>query len=127
MNRRGFWVWVVLLGLTAMASARAQTPPASVQVEIDYLLGRISTSGCEFNRNSTWYDGQRAVAHIRYKYAELTANSLVTTTDDFIEMAASRSSMTGNVYLIRCSDSILVTSGQWLRDQLAAYRLATSS
>ena len=127
MNRRGFWVWVVLLGLTAMASARAQTPPAAVQGEIDYLFGRIATSGCEFNRNGTWYAGQRAVAHIRYKYAELTANSLATTTDDFIEIAASRSSMTGNVYLIRCNDGILVTSGQWLRDQLAAYRLATRS
>ena len=42
--------------------------PAAESPEINHLLGLIENSGCEFFRNGTWYDAQRAAAHLRGKY-----------------------------------------------------------
>jgi hypothetical protein len=121
LNRRGVAALALVLGLVAMAEVQAE-PPAAVRAEIDYLLARIAESGCAFNRNGTWYDAARAVAHLQYKYSYLAGRGAIKSTEDFIEMAASRSSMTGHPYWIRCDDAATVASGPWLRGQLAAYR-----
>jgi len=119
-----------MLGLLATADAQAG-PPAVVQAEVDYLLARIAKSGCAFNRNGTWYDATRAVAHLQIKYSYMAERDAIKSTEDFIEKAASRSSMTGHLYWIHCDGMATVASGPWLREQLAAYResnkLATGS
>jgi hypothetical protein len=121
MNRRGFAAWALMLGLVATAAVQAG-PPAVVWAEVDYLLAKIAESGCAFNRNGTWYDAARAVAHLQYKYSYLVERDAIKSTEDFIEKAASRSSMTGRLYWIQCDGAATVASGPWLRDQLAAYR-----
>jgi hypothetical protein len=106
-----------------VATAEAQAgPPAVVYAEVDYLLAKIAGSGCAFNRNGTWYDAARAVAHLQLKYAYLAERGAIKSTEDFIEKAASRSSMTGHLYWIQCDGMATVASGPWLRSQLAAYR-----
>jgi hypothetical protein len=50
---------------------------------------------------------------------------LVQTTEEFIEMAASGSSMSDQPYLVRCGNSTPVQSGQWLRSELKDLRSAT--
>src|SRR5579863_6847182 len=77
--------------------ARAAAPLAA-EVEIGYLLGLLEQSGCEFFRNGTWYDAERAQAHLRAKYAALAANNQIKTAEDFIEKAASNSSISGQPY-----------------------------
>ena len=121
MSRRSFCACVLLLGLVVAASVHA-TPTATAKAEIDYLLAKIGGSGCEFYRNGTWYDGTKAVSHLQFKYGNLVASQLISTTDDFIERAASRSSFTGEAYMIRCAGAAPVTCASWLRTQLAAYR-----
>jgi hypothetical protein len=105
-----------------LASAAIAAPPVEVQVEVGYLLQQVEDSGCEFNRNGTWYGGKRARAHLSLKYQYLVDHDQISTTNDFIEQAASRSSFTGISYQIRCNGGAPVDSNRWLLDALAAYR-----
>ena len=97
-------------------------PPANVHTEVEYLLQYIETSGCSFYRNGTWYDAARARAHLRSKYDYLAERQLIGNAEDFINKAATRSSMSGKPYKIRCTDGVEVESGPWLRLVLAKYR-----
>ena len=112
---------VLMLGLLFMPIAHAG-PPTNVQEEVNYLLGYIEKSGCEFYRNGTWRDSKSAQAHIRDKYEYLVAINLISTTEEFIERAATKSSISGNPYEVRCNGGPTVTSSQWLRDELACFR-----
>jgi Family of unknown function (DUF5329) len=99
-------------------------PPVLAQTEINYLLGSIERSGCMFYRNGSWYDAGQAQAHLRSKYDALAAMGRIVTAEDFIEHAATKSSLSGEAYAIRCNSAPAVTTNQWLRDALARYRLA---
>jgi hypothetical protein len=121
MNSRSSAVLSLVLGLALLGVAHA-APPAIAQTEINYLLGFVENSGCEFYRNGSWYDSKRAQAHLRYKYEMLAAADRIHTAEDFIEKAATESSLTGRPYQVRCSGSEAVTSNRWLRDVLARHR-----
>jgi hypothetical protein len=121
----------VLFVLTAalciiLQAARAAPPPAA-EIEINHLLELIENSGCEFFRNGTWYDAQRAVAHLRTKYEALAANGQIETAEDFIDKAASGSSMSGQAYLIRCGGGAPMTTRQWFSAALARHRGASGT
>lgn len=111
----------LMLGLMAAPLVRAE-PPTSVQIEVNYLLGYIEGSGCEFYRNGTWHDSKAAQAHLRDKYNYLMARNLIDTTEQFIDRAASESSLSGRPYEIRCNGGAAVKSKQWLREKLAHFR-----
>jgi Family of unknown function (DUF5329) len=121
MSYRLSTVLGLFLGLTLLPVALA-APPAVAQMEINYLLGSIETSGCEYYRNGTWYDSKKAQAHLRYKYEMLAARGQINTTEDFIEKAATKSSLSGQPYEIRCSGGEAVRTNQWLHEVLARYR-----
>ena len=112
---------VLILGLLAAPVARAE-PPISVQIEVNFLLGYLEGSGCEFYRNGTWHDSKAAQAHLRDKYKYLVARNLVNTTEQFIDRAATESSFSGQPYEVRCNGAAAVASKQWLRDELARFR-----
>jgi hypothetical protein len=114
-------VLCLVLGLALAPVARA-APPAIAQTEISYLLGFIENSACEFFRNGSWYDGKKAAAHLRDKYEMLATGDGIQTAEDFIEQAATKSSLSGQPYEVRCSGDKAVTTNQWLRDILARYR-----
>ncbi len=117
------WMVVALVMPAWLCPPLAQAEPAtSVQVEISFLLGYIEGSGCEFYRNGTWSNSLTAQAHIRDKYKYLMARSLIDSTEQFIERAASKSSLSGQAYQVRCSGRPTVTSEQWLRDEPARLR-----
>jgi hypothetical protein len=111
----------VMMAALLMVPAHADTP-VPVQNEVNYLLGYIAGSGCEFNRNGTWYDAQKAHAHLRGKYKFLAGRNLADTTEHVIERAATESSMSGKPYQIRCAGAAAVSSQQWLREKLAELR-----
>ncbi len=112
----------LMLGLSLLPTASAETP-AIAQIEINYLLGSIQGSGCEFYRNGTWYNSKRAEAHLRDKYEYLAARNLIDVTEDFIWKAATESSLSGRPYEVRCNGSEAVVSNLWLRAELAHYRV----
>ncbi len=108
-----------------LPAARA-APPAAAAIEINHLLGLIEQSGCEFFRNGTWYDAKRAQAHLRAKYDALAANDQIKTAEDFIEKAASNSSLSGRAYQIRCGGGAAMTTREWFSAALARYRDTSS-
>ena len=121
LNRQLPRVLGLLLGL-ALLSVASAAPPAIAQAEINYLLGFIESSGCEFYRNGSRYDSKRAQAHLREKYELLAAADQINTAEDFIEKAATKSSLSGRPYQVRCGGGEAVTTNQWLRQVLARYR-----
>ena len=121
MNIRLTMGSVLMLGLLSVPVARAD-PPTSVQIEVNFLLGYLEGSRCEFYRNGTWHDSKAAQAHLRDKYKYLVARNLINTTEEFIEKAATESSLSGQAYAIRCNGGATLTSSQWLRDELARVR-----
>jgi hypothetical protein len=110
-----------MLGLLWVPLLHAE-PPMTAQVEIDFLLGYIEGSGCEFYRNGTWHDPKAAQAHLRDKYRYLAARNLISTTEDFIEKVAAQSSFSGQPYKVKCGDGATVTTSQWLHAELAHFR-----
>ena len=103
--------------------ARAE-PPAIVQQEVNYLIRYIGNSGCEFKRNGTWNDPKTAEAHVRGKYDFLVRLGQIDTTKDFIDKAATESSLSGEPYEIRCVGDLPVPSNSWLGKELARYRIS---
>jgi len=114
------------LGL-ALAPAAHAAPPATAQTEINYLLGFIENSACEFFRNGSWYDAKKAAAHLRGKYEILASAGRIRTAEDLIEEAGTKSGLSGLPYQVRCGGDKAVTTNQWLRDILARYRAHTTA
>ena len=121
MNRRR----LLRLACAAMplfpTSGRA-APAARVRAEVDALLAGVEASGCSFYRNGSWHGAQAAAAHLRDKYDYLAARDLIVTTEDFIDKAATRSSMSSADYQVKCGAGDAVASSRWLRDRLGLLR-----
>jgi hypothetical protein len=103
----------------------AQSPTS--QTEILYLLGFVERSGCQFYRNGHWYDSKKAQEHLRDKYTYLAAKHPIGTAEDFIEKVATTSSLTGQPYVVRCPDGSVVSSNQWLSNELIRHRTGASA
>jgi hypothetical protein len=123
MQTRSLFSALLIAAALWLPAARADTP-VKVQNEVSFLLGYMAESGCEFYRNGSWYNAQRAVAHLRDKYKYLNDRNLVNTTEQFIERAASESSLSGKPYQIRCGTGTAVNSQEWLREKLVELRAA---
>jgi hypothetical protein len=111
----------VLMLVLLLPVARADAPE-NVQKEVNFLLADIGGSGCEFYRNGSWHDANAAQAHLRDKYTYLAARNLINTTEDFIEKAATKSSLSGQPYKVKCHGGPTLSSEQWLRGELARFR-----
>jgi hypothetical protein len=116
----------ILLAAAATSLGAAPLPPAA-RAEVDALLARLQASGCEFNRNGSWHGGAEAKAHLLKKLSYLEGKNLVTTAEQFIERGASRSSMSGKPYLVRCAGQPTVESARWLTAELQAQRAARAA
>lgn len=107
--------------LFASHAAAAALPPAA-RGEIDSLLSRLAASGCQFKRNGSWHSAVEAQAHLRRKLEHLLERDAVASTEQFIERAASKSSISGQAYQVKCGSRAPVPSSTWLRAELQALR-----
>jgi hypothetical protein len=107
---------IVVLLVTA-ASAFAES--SAVRAEIDTLLARLEQSGCDFYRNGEWHSATEAKSHLLRK---LKAAREPASTEQFIDALATKSSLSGKPYLVRCGESAPVESNTWLTDQLELMR-----
>jgi hypothetical protein len=115
---------VPLLTCIIVAAAAAAPLPPAARAEIDGLMSRLETSGCEFNRNGTWHTGAEAKTHLLRKLKYFEDRGAVQTAEQFVELAATGSSASGQPYLVRCGNGAPVQSGAWLLSQLQAMRSA---
>ena len=115
------WLPALLLLLLALclhiAPTRADSPEDR---EIAYLLEFVRESGCDFVRNGKRHDARDAADHLRSKYRR--GRRWVDTAEQFISRIASKSSMSGEAYRVRCADSPEQTSADWLTQALEAQR-----
>ncbi len=121
LNRRSAAAVLLCFGLFSIAPAQAATG-MDMPMEVNFLLGYIEGSGCEFQRNGTWHSAHEGQLHLRDKFNYLVAWRNLDTTEQFIEMAATESSLTGRPYMVRCKGGPIITSKQWLGDELLRLR-----
>ena len=104
------------------AGAGAEPGPAA-RAEIDHLLSFILESSCGFVRNGREYAPERAYRHVRRKFDYFVDQ--IETTEDFIELAASRSTQSGQPYQFVC-DGQARESATVLREVLGRLRADSS-
>ena len=108
------------LWLAAFVATAA--PTATAQREIDALIDELGTSRCEFERNGSWHDAKAARAHLQKKYDYLRKRNMADTAELFIERGASKSSMSGKAYRVRCPGKVAEPSERWFRQRLRTLR-----
>jgi hypothetical protein len=107
-----------LMGLGAVCFAQQPERPG----EIEALLEMLPASGCEFRRNDVWRGGVEARDHLRMKYKYMRERNPRLSAEDFISEAATRSSTSGQVYLVRCQGGPDLLAGAWLSGHLKSIR-----
>ncbi|MCA0325991.1 MAG: DUF5329 domain-containing protein [Proteobacteria bacterium] len=110
------------LALSACAAAFAAPTPGPIRAEIDALLTKLQSSGCDFDRNGTWHSGADAKDHLMRKLDYIEGKTTLRSTEQFIELAATKSSFSGKPYQVRCGKERAVESQQWLGKQLSVIR-----
>jgi Family of unknown function (DUF5329) len=113
---------IAALSLAVVAASAA--PSANAQHEIDALIAGLGNSDCAFERNGSWHDAKAARAHLQKKYDYLRKRNMADTAELFIERAASKSSMSGKAYRVRCPGKTAEPSERWFRQRLQILRAA---
>jgi hypothetical protein len=108
----------LVFALAGVASAET-----SAKREIDHLLNFVATSSCTFVRNGTEYPPDKARDHLASKYQ--FAGGKITTAEEFIKYLATESSMSGELYHVKCGKTDAL-SGVWLTDELTRFRKASA-
>jgi len=115
--------WLLAISIAVLALPVWGTEPDAVtRAEVAHLLGYLESSGCQFQRNGSWYPPARAASHLKQKYEYLLKKGLVTNTESFIAGAASESSVSGKPYSVKCGEASPVPSATWLREELQRFR-----
>lgn len=109
----------LLIAAMALLLALPAAGDETMDREVQHLLQFVETSGCTFVRNGKGHDAADAADHLRLKYGR--GGKYVNNADQFIERLASESSWTGKPYTVTC-DGKTRPSGEWLQEELEAYR-----
>ena len=110
-------LFIVLVSLVVV-SAYAQDSREAAKIQ--YLIASVEAlEGAKFIRNGREYDARSASNHLRLKLKN--AGNRVRTADDFIKFCGSKSSMTGEPYLIRLTDGTTVKAEVFFRKKLMAF------
>ncbi|MGH8079054.1 MAG: DUF5329 domain-containing protein [Lysobacter sp.] len=112
------------LALSLIAGAALAAPSVQAERETQQLIQALGRSGCQFERNGSWYDAAEAQQHLSKKLAYLRKRDQADTAESFIERGASQSSVSGKPYHVRCGKGPTQTSADWLRARLVQLRAA---
>ncbi len=112
------FIFLIVLSSAAYAADSGDT----MEKEIRHLFDHLQNSQCEFNRNGKWYTAEEAAVHIQQKYQYLLKKGLIDSTEQFIDRAASKSSLSGKPYRVRCGASEPIKSSDWFLDELRRFR-----
>ncbi len=115
------WVFTALL-LTSLA-ASSDGPgqqPEDVESAIQFLLNHVADSGLIFIRNSERHNARDAAGHMKRKYEYF--RDKIKTPEDFIQRSATKSLLSGKLYLVILENGEEVRTGDWLLRALTVYR-----
>lgn len=113
-------VKVAIALITMLLGCQVSATPQANQ-EIKRLLDFVEHSRCTFVRNGTEYAGPRARSHLEQKLHYLESQNRVNSAEDFIERAATKSSMSGRAYEVRCPEGV-EPANIWLNKELQRQR-----
>lgn len=94
--------------------------PEYQKPEVEHLLEFVENSDCVFERNGKKYDAKKAAKHIKRKYKHF--RDQITTTEEFIEYSGTKSTRSGEDYMIYCSNNEPIKSSVWLLEELSQFR-----
>jgi len=114
---------LLLLVALAMVMPAHATPNAQDSATIEYLINYVSESDMVFERNFSKYKAERAASHIRKKYDHFLDD--IDSPEEFIELCASKSLMTGSEYNVTDPEGVTIKSRDWLLGELGNYRSNT--
>ncbi|MHC8338912.1 YfeK family protein [Pseudomonas sp. HLT2-19-2] len=106
--------------IAIVTNAQAQATPQVTQ-EIKGLLDFVEHSECQFVRNGSEFPGPQARVHLEKKLNYLEGKNMVSSAEDFIDLAATKSSMSGRAYEVRCPEGVQPAS-TWLERELQRQR-----
>jgi hypothetical protein len=112
----------LVVAVASMSISAPAAQPEAAKAEVEQLLARLAGSGCQFQRNGTWHGAAEARAHLQKKYRYLLEKRPASTPEDFIALAASKSSTSGKPYLVKCAGQREVSSAAWMAAQLKQLR-----
>jgi Family of unknown function (DUF5329) len=115
MRRRN----VFLSALAVLAAGRVFAAPSETErARIERLIAFVETQkSVQFMRNGTAYPGPDAARFLRGKMDKMGEH--VSTAQQFIEQIASKSSTTGQPYMMRLADGRIVPAEVVLAEELA--------
>lgn len=115
------WLSFAISILFAAPLLGAETPSQ----EIEFLLAHVQNAKVRFVRGGKEYSGAEGAQHLRKKLA--SAGQRVKSAEDFINGIASKSYLTGEVYMVKFPDGKMTATGPWLTAALARHRQASRS
>lgn len=115
-----FAIVFIMISTSANADVSAEQ-----KLETSHLLNFVKDTPCKIIRNGKAYDGNGAVTHIRKKYDYFKDD--IETTEQFIELAATKSTLSGKYYTVVCGDAQPVRTKDWLLEELRNYRQREST
>ena len=111
---------VLLMVHLSFVVLHAYAQDFSETAKIQYLIASVETlDGARFIRNGREYDTRAASNHLRLKLK--TLGDKVKTAEDFIHLCASKSSLSGEPYLIRLPDGSTIKSEIFFKDKLKTF------
>jgi hypothetical protein len=93
----------------------AQVTPTAVDLEqtIQYLLDRVAKSESTFIRNEKQYGAKEAAEHMKAKAKYY--KSEIQTVEDFIQLAGTKSLISGDDYYVRTKKGKEMRCADWLK------------
>lgn len=91
----------------------------NLQQEVTHLLNFVKSSSCIFIRNGDEHSAKDAAKHIQRKYEHYEDD--IQTAEQFIELSATKSTMSGDIYHVKCN-GVKQTSQGWLTNELYRFR-----
>ena len=77
MRRIVLLLWLLIA--SNAAAVQRDVPKPDAEHEIAVLIDTLARSGCEFERNGSWYSATRAKSHLSGKYEWLRKRKLADT------------------------------------------------
>ena len=95
--------------------------PSNQVEEVTHLLAFVENSTCITNRNGSDYPAEKGVSHIEMKYDYFRDD--IKRSEDFIEYSATKSTMSGNYYMVTCPGKPPMKTQDWLLTELNRFRM----
>ena len=130
MNRRSlFTAFVACLSAIAFLAGSPSSvqadPDPKTKAEIDHLLKFVTDSKVTFIRNGDPHKTTEAVKHIKAKRDHYIKK--ISTAEDFVKLAATKSALSGRKYQVKLADGTTRENAKWLLDELERHRKAEAA